>query len=72
MTLFIAISALISILLLILPQLIAPKANSYEKRSAYECGFEPFGATKTSFDVHFYVVAMLFLIFDLEISYLLP
>lgn len=69
---FIILSSIISTLLIVLPQIIAPKTNTYEKRSAYECGFEPFGNTKINFDVHFYVVAVLFLIFDLEISYLLP
>jgi NADH-quinone oxidoreductase subunit A len=72
MTTLIILAAIISSLLAILPQLVAPKANNYEKRSAYECGFEPFGTTKAPFDIHFYVVAMLFLIFDLEISYLFP
>lgn len=43
-----------------------------EKVSAYECGFEPFTTSRVIFDVHFYIVAILFLIFDLEVVYLLP
>jgi NADH-quinone oxidoreductase subunit A len=44
----------------------------YEKHSAYECGFEPFGDARGFFDVHFYVIGILFIIFDLEIVYLIP
>jgi NADH:ubiquinone oxidoreductase subunit 3 (subunit A) len=43
-----------------------------EKLSAYECGFEPFEDTRSKFDVRFYLVAILFIIFDLEIIYLFP
>lgn len=43
-----------------------------EKISAYECGFEPFEDTRSKFDVKFYLVAILFIIFDLEIIYLFP
>jgi len=43
-----------------------------EKISAYECGFEPFEDTRSKFDVRFYLVAILFIIFDLEIIYLFP
>lgn len=43
-----------------------------EKNSAYECGFEPFGDARSKFDVRFYLVAILFIIFDLEIAFLFP
>lgn len=43
-----------------------------EKLSAYECGFEPFGDARMKFDVRFYLVAILFIIFDLEITFLFP
>ena len=43
-----------------------------EKTSAYECGFEPFEDARNRFDVRFYIVAILFLIFDLEVVYLFP
>ena len=43
-----------------------------EKLSAYECGFEPFNDSRMEFDVRFYLVAILFIIFDLEIAFLFP
>lgn len=47
-------------------------AYEYEKRSAYECGFEPFGDARSFFDAHFYIVGLLFIIFDLEVVFLIP
>ena len=44
----------------------------FEKLSVYECGFEPFSDTQGTFDVKFFLLAMLFMIFDLEIMFLLP
>ena len=46
--------------------------NDVEKISAYECGFEPFSEARSPFNVHFYVVALVFLIFDLEVAFLIP
>ncbi|MEM2138602.1 MAG: NADH-quinone oxidoreductase subunit A [Candidatus Woesearchaeota archaeon] len=43
-----------------------------EKISAYECGFQPFIEKQTNFDIHFYLIAILFIIFDLEIIFLFP
>ncbi|MCW9032677.1 MAG: NADH-quinone oxidoreductase subunit A [Alphaproteobacteria bacterium] len=43
-----------------------------EKNSQYECGFEPFGNARSKFDVRFYLVAILFIIFDLEVAFLFP
>lgn len=51
---------------------IAIQSPDLEKTSAYECGFEPFEDARNRFDVRFYIVAILFLIFDLEIAYLFP
>lgn len=45
---------------------------SSEKQSSYECGFEPFGDARITFDIHFYVIGILFLIFDLELVFLFP
>ncbi len=60
-------------LLLILSALIIAKRNPYgEKNSAYECGFEPFENARKQFDIRFYLVAILFLIFDLEVAFLFP
>lgn len=48
------------------------RANDSNKLSAYECGFTPFEDARNTFEVHFYLVAILFLMFDLEISFLYP
>ena len=50
----------------------APSRPDPEKLSAYECGFEPFNDSRMEFDVRFYLVAILFIIFDLEIAFLFP
>ena len=50
----------------------APSNPDPEKLSAYECGFEPFEDSRMEFDVRFYLVAILFIIFDLEIAFLFP
>jgi NADH-quinone oxidoreductase subunit A len=53
--------------------LLAARQKPYaEKLSAYECGFEPFDDTRRRFDVRFYLVAILFIIFDLEVAFLFP
>ena len=51
---------------------LASKDSYLEKNSTYECGFEPFSDTRGKFDVKFYLVAILFIIFDLEIIFLFP
>ena len=52
--------------------ILSPKRPDPEKLSAYECGFEPFDYSRMEFDVRFYLVAILFIIFDLEIAFLFP
>ena len=69
---FIFVSLLIVFILLGLSYLVSPKKVNAEKASAYECGFEPFDEAKKSFDIQFYIVGVLFLIFDLEVAYLFP
>jgi NADH-quinone oxidoreductase subunit A len=69
---FACLSVVLSAILLTLSYLLSPKAISAEKLSAYECGFEPFDEARKTFDIHFYVVAILFVIFDLEIAFLIP
>ncbi len=49
-----------------------PKQRNNAKNSSYECGYEPIGAPTTKFEVHFYIVAILFIIFDVEILFLYP
>lgn len=69
---FIIISAVISGILLIVPYIVAHRAPDSEKLSAYECGFDSFGDARMKFDVRFYLVAILFIIFDLEVAFLFP
>ena len=68
--LFIALS--LSIGFIVLNYLFSPKNPDPEKLSAYECGFEAFTDSRMKFDVRFYLVAILFIIFDLEIAFLFP
>lgn len=64
---------LLAFILLALNVLLAPHNPDESKVSAYECGFSPvYGQTRSTFQIHFYIVAMLFLIFDLEILLLFP
>ncbi len=69
---FIAIALVIGLALLIAPFLVAPNHPDGEKLSAYECGFDPFDDARMTFDVRFYLVAILFIIFDLEVAFLFP
>ena len=68
--LFVALG--LSIGFIVLNFLFSPKKPDPEKLSAYECGFEAFGDSRMEFDVRFYLVAILFIIFDLEIAFLFP
>ena len=69
---FIGISAVIGLALLVAPFLVAPSKPDPEKLSAYECGFPAFDDARMRFDVKYYLVAILFIIFDLEIAFLFP
>ncbi|MBL8589671.1 MAG: NADH-quinone oxidoreductase subunit A [Methylobacteriaceae bacterium] len=69
---FIGISAVIGLALLIAPFLLAYKSPDPEKLSAYECGFNAFDDARMKFDVRFYLVSLLFIIFDLEVAFLFP
>jgi NADH-quinone oxidoreductase subunit A len=65
-------SLLLAGLILALSLLLAISTPDSEKTSAYECGFEPFEDARNRFDVRFYIVAILFLIFDVEVAFLFP
>jgi NADH-quinone oxidoreductase subunit A len=69
---FLAVAGALGLLLLALGYVIAPRRPDAEKASAYECGFEPFEDTRMKFDVRYYLVAILFIVFDLEIAFLFP
>ncbi len=69
---FLGVAAGIGVLLLGLGFLIGHGSKDDEKLSPYECGFEPFDDSRMQFDVRYYLVAILFIIFDLEIAFLFP
>ena len=69
---FAGLSCVIAIALLVAPFLLAYKAPDSEKLSAYECGFNAFDDARMKFDIRFYLVALLFIIFDLEVAFLFP
>lgn len=69
---YIFISLIIAVLIFLLSYIGAVQNHDPEKLSAYECGFQPFEDTRDKFNIKFYLVAILFIIFDLEVSYLFP
>jgi len=69
---FLAIAVALGLLLLLAPRVTAPSNPDPEKVSAYECGFNAFDDARMKFDVRFYLVSILFIIFDLEIAFLFP
>ena len=70
--LFLIIAFGLSVTFIVINFVLSPKKPDPEKLSAYECGFEPFDDSRMEFDVRFYLVAILFIIFDLEIAFLFP
>jgi NADH:ubiquinone oxidoreductase subunit 3 (subunit A) len=66
------IALVLATVLVSLSFLFGPRQGDFEKLSAYECGFDPFEDARHTFDVQFYLVAILFIIFDLEVTYLFP
>jgi NADH-quinone oxidoreductase subunit A len=69
---FLTIAIVIATAMLLIPFIVAPNNPNSEKLSTYECGFDPKGDSRSKFDVRFYLVAILFVIFDLEIAFLFP
>ena len=70
--LFLAIAMVVSLAAVGLSFILAKQKPDSEKLSAYECGFEAFSDARAKFDVRFYLVAILFIIFDLEVAFLFP
>jgi NADH-quinone oxidoreductase subunit A len=70
--LFIVVGLAVGIAPMVLGRLIAPHRPDPEKLSPYECGFEAFEDARMKFDVRYYLVAILFILFDLEIAFLFP
>ena len=69
---FMGIAAVIGIVFLVAAAVLAPNAPDAEKLSAYECGFNAFDDSRMKFDVRFYLVSILFIVFDLEVALLFP
>ena len=69
---FIGIAGVIATALVLVPVIVAPSHPDPEKLSAYECGFNAFDDARMKFDVRFYLVSILFIIFDLEVAFLFP
>lgn len=65
-------SLFLTLLIIFLPFIFSLKIENKEKLSSYECGFSPFEDSRNEFDVKFYLIGILFIIFDLEISFLFP
>ena len=65
-------SIVLSIVIAIASYLLSDKSPDKEKVSVYECGFDPFHSPGKPFSIRFFLIAILFLVFDLEISYLFP
>lgn len=69
---FIIIGGLLGVVALLIGRIMGPKRPNAEKNSPYECGFPAFDDARLPFDVRFYLVAILFIIFDLETAFLVP
>ncbi|NII10484.1 NADH-quinone oxidoreductase subunit A [Oleiagrimonas sp. C23AA] len=70
--LFLVVAGGLGVVLLGIGLLVAPRRPESEKLSAYECGFEPFEDARMKFDVRYYLLAIIFIIFDLEVAFLFP
>ena len=69
---FLVVAAALGVVLIVLGFLLGPRRPNAEKLSSYECGFEAFEDSRMKFDVRYYLVAILFILFDLEIAFLFP
>jgi NADH-quinone oxidoreductase subunit A len=69
---FLGVAVGLALVLLSVGFILGPRNSNEEKNSAYECGFEAFDDAHMKFDVRFYLVAILFIIFDLEIAFMFP
>lgn len=69
---YLVICLFLAFLFFLLSYILGPKKVDIEKLSAYECGFDPFDNARNTFDIRFYLVSILFIVFDLEVSFLFP
>jgi NADH-quinone oxidoreductase subunit A len=70
--LFIVVGLAIGVVPIVLGKIVSPSRPDSEKNSPYECGFEAFEDARMKFDVRYYLIAILFILFDLEIAFLFP
>jgi NADH-quinone oxidoreductase subunit A len=70
--LLILLTLVIGLILMLISYGLVPHSVDYEKNLSYECGFEPFEETRKEFEIKFYLIGVLFIIFDLELIFLLP
>ena len=69
---YLLISLILTLILILVSYIASIKNVDFEKSSAYECGFDSLDDARKTFDIHFYIVGVLFLIFDLEIAFIFP
>jgi NADH-quinone oxidoreductase subunit A len=69
---YLIVSLGLALVFVMVSYLFASQIGGIEKLSTYECGFEPFEDARNTFDIKFYIIAMLFIIFDIEVAYLFP
>lgn len=69
---FFGLSTILAVIVIALPKILARSKPQRDKLSSYECGFDAFGDARGKFDIRFYLVAILFIIFDLEVAFLIP
>ena len=69
---FLGVALALSLVIVLASFIVARQRPDSEKLSPYECGFDPFSDARSRFDVRFYLVAILFIIFDLEVAFLFP
>lgn len=69
---YILCSFILSSFLFLLSFILSIRDMNFEKNSTYECGFEPFGSAQLVFNIQFFIVGILFMIFDLELAYMFP
>jgi NADH-quinone oxidoreductase subunit A len=69
---FFIVCLFLTLVIPLVTYVVSPNIRNLEKVSSYECGFEPFDDARGTFDIHFFIIAILFLIFDLEIAFIFP
>lgn len=69
---FFGVVSVLACVMVLLAYLFAPQVLYLQKITSYECGFEPFHDARLKFNIHFYIIAILFLLFDLEVAFIFP